>query len=307
MKHYNHYKEIMRKNTFFSIFRNVNIMQLQFIFCIIVLLTMNSFQKANAQNIDISKGFNSLDQAFVYEAIQESVLILRQDYVIVDDNGKRFGRDNKDYYGTVYFIGIAADNRIWCSNIINSPWLIDATADYSEEFKPEVSKLYILNKKTKQFDFIKRSVIEGSEKEILQKMNLYYFKYDTKGIEVLYNYMAKDGWVVLAYTDVNAKDADIQNNMKWAIFKRTLSYKAGENSAIIENFPAISNVIGGAFVVPFFHNGNVTFKLSGLIDKKVMNWYVTSLPQTEQPKCKGWLECWKEKRAKNKECRKKCK
>ncbi len=273
------------------------------LFCFIAQLF---YEQAFSQTVDLNKGFNSLDQAFVYDALKNNVFLIRQEYILQDKQGKIYGRGENNYYGVQHYFGVVSDKVLWCSELVNKPWETDKSAVITPEFTPVLDKIYIRGDESGSFEKIQRTNLKDADQKKLAEHKLYCLYFDKKGVQLKPGHKSANGWAMMAYTEKPVENE--KANIKWAIFKRKLNFQGTDNFALIENFPDnIENILGGAFFEPVFSDGEINFMLTGIIQKQVLNWYVYIIPDLdEKPKCKGWFKCWKEKMKKKKQCRKNC-
>lgn len=250
-------------------------------FAVTLLVTPCTFSQIN-----LAKGFFSNDQQFIKEATDSVLFIVQSDYVLRDSALKHettYGRNNKSYFGRVYGLAVLANNRLWIDSRIITPWVIDA--EYKAISKPDslvpvLSIISIRNVREKKFNVCEKALIYS---EINTNGN-----YSNRGLAVINSGLSQKGlgivsestdsagWFVIVYTQHPIVKND-SSEISVAIYREKVVLDKGSMQSIIKT-PALQNIIGGVYLSTYASIGNVAFKLSGILIKKPLSWFLTSLP-----------------------------
>ncbi len=86
-----------------------------------------------AQFIRLSDNCNPL-----MRSLNDVVYVVKQDYQLIDKDGKVYGKDGKDYFGFAYGAGVLVDGELAFSNHVYKPYTNDSTIKaFGDEFKPK--------------------------------------------------------------------------------------------------------------------------------------------------------------------------
>jgi hypothetical protein len=97
-----------------------------------------------------SKESTCTDNAVV--ALEPVLYLMRQDYKLVDENGKTFIKKNLPYYGREYGIGIVIGNAICTDKFLAQPWENgDPIPAKYKDFEKKYSGVQIYDKESKSF------------------------------------------------------------------------------------------------------------------------------------------------------------
>lgn len=73
----------------------------------------------------------------VINSIKNSLYIVKQDYILESRNGEKKTQSGKTYFGRNYHIAMAANNKLWTTTSLLSPWVEDPSYNVSnQEYKP---------------------------------------------------------------------------------------------------------------------------------------------------------------------------
>ena len=84
--------------------------------------------------------FSFVDQENIeYTALKPLFYLVRQEYIIISENGEKLTRGGNDYFGKAYAIGVITENLNICfPKSIRYPWKEDISFnEYKDGFKPE--------------------------------------------------------------------------------------------------------------------------------------------------------------------------
>lgn len=200
----------------------------------------------------------SIDEqsALLNSALSQELSIIRQQYRLARD-GKKYGKNNKPYYGESYSLAIKISNGMILSSSVVEPWEEDA--DYkrlntSNQYKPEL------------FWSFQRSLDNTTYKEIDMEFGTdYIHPIDSKkslyvheerkgdfGLSVDYSPGEKTGYMVWISTNTNLLDSAMSVTIK----QSTMKIIASEDSTNIAlNINDADKLLGGLFVVPKYERG----------------------------------------------------
>lgn len=211
--------------------------------------------------IDINKAFEALKNARTGTSIVETSLlpelsIIRQQYRLARD-GKKYGKNNKPYYGESYSLAIKISNGMILSSSVVEPWKEDA--DYkrlntSNQYKPEL------------FWSFQRSLDNTTYREIDMEFGTdYIHPIDSKkslyvheerkgdfGLSVDYSPGEKTGYMVWISTNTNLLDSAMSVTIKQSAMKIIASE---DSTNIALNVSDADKLLGGLFVVPKYERG----------------------------------------------------
>jgi hypothetical protein len=215
--------------------------------------------------------FGSDDNKLLKAVVSDAIYILRQDYYLIDSTvkrGKKYGLNNKEYFGRCYFVAIAVNNQFYVDSAIMTPWDLDSNYtkySSSKKYKPELSELAFRNIKEKKFSLIDKSILKDSPSRSYPLLIMP--SHDSLNSIELLNFsdslLDSTAWFYVADLNYNIeKDEDsfIFETMKGR-------YSSQNDSFICNKFYYGNNTIGGFIfsTVPQF--GFVKYCLSGIVKK----------------------------------------
>jgi hypothetical protein len=235
------------------------------------------------------------DQSLIKAALAGSIFVIRQDYILKSTNTgnkKEYGKGSNPYFGRIYGFGVLTTKKLWTDIKFKTPWTYDKNYiefDKSDTMKPELSILSIKAPDDMVFSEKKYSIKDSSNIKDTTKQKFIFgtktiFAYDInmdttqKTIRSERNLKDSTGLLVIAYTSSDFyKNDSLPVNI--GIYKTTLHFNDTTNEAIISKMPVTENIIGGAFFKTVVSPGNIDIVFSGIIIKKVLNWYVVRSPR----------------------------
>lgn len=248
--------------------------------CIIILL---------APYFGFSQIFSGLltdDQNMIRKATDSVLYIIRQDYVLRDTTNKipsEYGRGGKEYFGRIYALAIISDNKLWCDAKIRAPWLEDVNFkpyQHIDSVRPYLSKTAIrqINQRKFQESDIQLFGLQSKYDSLINKIGICYYsqKKLLKGIKYLNETKDSTGWIILAYTSEDFSHND-SCNINLSIFKAQPHFKPNEADAVVKAPSITQNIIGGIYMNIAFSIGEIEVFFSGILNKRSLNWYVSTL------------------------------
>jgi hypothetical protein len=230
---------------------------------------------------DISKSLFSDDQRFVRQAIDSALVIVRQDYVLKSTTGldsTEWGRSGNSWFGRGYTLGIKAGDFVWANSRINTPWTGDQNLkkyEKADTLKPLLSSTSIRPIYSREYLYAKRS----DEDSLLAAFSLHK---PIAGLALGNMHGEQQGWVVLAYT-VKPISVNDTSTIELSIFKTIVTFNDSIADALLNKVPEKENIVGGVFVTTNITTGNIQLLVSGILIKKLLNWYIRPIVPTMKP------------------------
>jgi len=262
------------------------------------------------------KGITTDNQNLLYKSAEKGLFIIRQDYILITKDDKKFGKENKDYYGRAYTLAVMSDKKLWCNADIRTPWLKDPgyeTEKNNETYKPVLSKTYIRPVTEKEYKKMDVTICPQHVQDSLfkdQAITFYTVHDCPEYINIEKEKNITDGWLVLAYTYNHIAQNDTADII-WSVYQPHPVYEKNETAGKIKEPPFNKNIIGGIYFKCGFSVGSMKISTTGIFNKKLINYYIagvpaaqdTFIPTAEKKSC--WKR-WTEKRRKMKACKKRC-
>ena len=236
---------------------------------IITLLLFAAFN-SNAQFLNFVPKTNN--QQLIDEALSGAFVKLTQSYELNDTiTQEHFGRNGKDYFSQIPFIGIITEGGYLFPNVILSPWELDADfIEYKEKYKPQInqSDLIILNGKG---NIRKESIDQSHLKETQKNFCLLNDTIETnKGIKLDSIPGEKNGWFVWLTSDQNINEVD---SVKLFSIKKDIEVPINGEALFLSDPDINENIIGGFYLTPTQTEiGQITFILTGVILRNEDGW-----------------------------------
>lgn len=203
------------------------------------------------------------DQELIRKALDSSLYIIRQEYILVSNSGIEYSQVNKDYYGMGYAAGFLDENgAIYTDQRILSPWKSDpAYRRYEnvDSLTPKISVTYIRPLYGKNFTEFRYDSIQ----QLSNNLCAYHSNKPSEGLSLYTAARPAEAWAVLAYCDKPAAEVRDSTPVKVAIFKSGLQYDS-LGYALLTKAPKMTYILGGGLVNTHFSaKGIIQFKLAG--------------------------------------------
>ena len=265
---------------------------------IIFLSPVLVFSQSNYGNITTQ--FSKEDQSLIKNALEGSIYILRQEYVLKSTNAsntKEYGKGSNAYFGKIYGFGVLSNKRLWTDSKIKTPWLYDKNfteSEKSDTLKPVISKLSIKNPGGKVFimkSFTYKDSVKSkdtSKHKITFNKNIFFYELKDTIKTVRTEKSCRDtlGWLVIATSKEDlSKNDSVPFNI--GVYRVNLHFNDSTNEALISKMPVTDNIIGGAFFTTSVTPGRIDLMFAGIVTKKLLNWYVEALPENMSAINKG--------------------
>lgn len=254
---------------------------MKFLKPIITILIISLFSSTSLfAQLDISKGLLiSDDQRFIRQALDSSLVIVRQDYVLKSTTGldsTEWGRSGNPWFGRGYSLGIIAGDYIWANIRSKTPWANDPNLkkyEKADTLKPSLSNAGFRH-------FYSQNYSDAVNTNTDSLLAVYKPLQQVLGLKFGNNHGEQQGWIVLAYSSkpLNINDT---SKIELSIFKTTAIFNDSTREALLNKVPEKDNIIGGIFVTTRITTGNIQVLISGILLKKPLNWYIQAI---EPPK-----------------------
>lgn len=228
--------------------------------------------------------FNSPNQQLVEQAVRNGVVLLRQDYQLLDTvTNERYGWNHRDMFNSVYSVGIKVGDGYVVSDRFMRPWSYDGRyLDLTGvTYVPVVSKTMGRIITDTVMTEIKYGVSDVCPLEDSLAYRIDCEDSELEGFTVNSSAGAKDGWLVwVVAEDSTLSDSSdlslVTYRYSMTLDDDTLSYRLPE--------PVASDyIVGGFYVVPQNTSvGKLDFKLVGFAALRDSLWYLVVENITEE-------------------------
>lgn len=252
---------------------------------ILILMTIVALP-ATAQIFNFSLRTNN--QQLIDEALSRAFVRINQSYELCDTvKDEHFGRDGKDYFSIVPFIGIETERGLIFPSATLKPWSYDNDFnEYKSQYKPLVtgSKLDILNNK----DLVVRNVKEPFAGNNISKYlcALNDTTQNNQGLKVDSVPGLKKGWLIWLSLNSNLAESD---SVRFTSIKKDIEVPIDGGFLHIDKPEISETVYGGIYVTPIQSAiGQITFTLTGVMVLDDEGW-VIDFPFVKEPEEKKVL------------------
>ena len=222
---------------------------------------------------DILSLFTS-DQKLVKMALDSSICILCQNYVLADSAGNEYGRNKDPYFGRKYSIGVITDKGIFTSAEILMPWEGDKNFDKyrkTDTLKPKLSTLLYRRINDQRFSSINNPVTEkyGDSSTIA-----YALTDSIQNVSASFVQADSSGWFLV----LNSPDTILGDSSKITItaIKPKMVTEGPAGKSYIKNIPSKTGIVGGFYFSCRITIGKIAFGAAGIAKKDEKGWFVQS-------------------------------
>lgn len=213
------------------------------------------------------------NQQLIDEAMSDAFVRIDQFYEICDTTkNEHFGRNEKDYFNIVPYIGIQTERGIIFPSTTLKPWLNDNDfAEYKDVYKPIITKTKIsaLNGSANK----KRDILL-STKDIDVSEHLIALRDSTANLGLKIDTIPgkKQGWLIWLSSNANLLKVD---SLKITSIKKDIEIPNDGGYLCIEKPEISENVYGGIYVTPVRSSiGQLTFLLTGIMTLARNEWII---------------------------------
>ncbi|MBR4535176.1 MAG: hypothetical protein IKO62_00785 [Bacteroidales bacterium] len=241
---------------------------------LMLIIVVLGFVTSAVAQLDLT----SEGQKMVKNALEEAVVMVRQNYVLANTQQEEFGRSGREYFGRAYGVALFTDCGLAMPTVTAEPWRTDNAYDKyrgSKEYTPKISMTEIRYAGKSQYEKVSYEALEY----VYSKDSAVVY---TKGLQQVSSVHAEalaegeaSGWLVLLCSNGNL-EADETSTLTMDAHKFAFSFDKRNLLCPIEQTPSmkVKNIVGGAFFVPVYSMGQITFKYAGIMVKKGEDWYL---------------------------------
>lgn len=219
---------------------------------------------ATAQIFNFSLRTNN--QQLIDKALAGAFVRINQHYELCDTiKEEHFGRNGKDYFSIIPYIGVETEKGLIIPASVLTPWVNDIDFDkYKEKYKPIATKstICLLNSVEDLPEVAINSPLIGST-----VTNRLCVLSDTiqisKGLTVDSLPGKKDGWFIWISSNKNLADTD---SVRFTSIKKDIEVPVDGECLRIDTPEISETVYGGIYVTPIQSAlGQITFTLTGIM------------------------------------------
>lgn len=255
---------------------------------IIVILIINICFTAVTAVSQINTRFFTNEQKYINQATQDVLYIVRQDYILKDTtslNPNEYGIAGHNYFGRVYRLAILSENKLWCDNSVLTPWFRDVNyVEYKDDraIQPVLSKVYVRKITERNYTQLNQSDLQTTSFDsLLNKISIHYYSFpdSIKGIANKKEVKTDKSWVILASTQESISEND-SCDIKLTIYQMPTNFTENKLDVVVKEPTVTENLLGGIYLTEEVSIGEIDFFFAGILNKRALNWYVSSIPKT---------------------------
>lgn len=242
----------------------------------IFFLLLSSLAVQAQTELDLESLFSN-DKKLFRMAIDSSLCIVRQDYVMKSTSGNEYGRAGKGYFGRRYMLGVVADNKVWTLANMATPWVKDRVFEQykkNDTIQPHLANVALRSLVSTDYQNEENSQIEKYDSSGV----ISYRAENQTSVSSLPNTKDGGGWLVV----VSAREELATNEkspLNVAVYTPNPTFQSIEGETLIKRLPFKDNVIGGVYFVATARAGVVRYHAAGILKNKNNEWCIVRLPQ----------------------------
>lgn len=239
------------------------------------------FAQLNFNNLNL---FSSAGQKFVEQAVTDGILLLRQDYYLLDSTTNiKYGWNNQEMFSSVYSTAIHVGNRYFVSDYFVHPWQADSRYLQFQDtvLIPTISQTHQRKLTdtiwTKQsYDISSLTAIKDSCLYMLDSLQL-----PAPGFNLDTTSGNKEGWLVWVVTpDTLMND---KSPIEIITYKHSLTIEPQTYLYEIPKPTFTKQIIGAFYVIPHVPQvGLLEFQMGGILFVQNNQWFVHKIKLAEQ-------------------------
>lgn len=248
---------------------------------ILILMTIVALP-TTAQILNFSLRTNN--QQLIDKALAGAFVRINQSYELCDTvKDEHFGRNGKDYFSIISFIGIETEQGLIFPSTTLKPWTYDNDFnEYKGKYKPLVteSKINILNHRV---GYAVRNVeLPFTGTSLSKYLSIYNDSIQhNQGLKIDTIPGSKNGWVIWLSSNSTLSETD---SVRFTSIKKDIEVPTDGGSLHIEKLETNETVFGGIYVTPVQSSiGQLTFTLTGIMVLDEDSW-VLDFPFMKTPK-----------------------
>lgn len=247
---------------------------------ILILMTIVALP-TTAQILNFSLRTNN--QQLIDKALAGAFVRINQSYELCDTvKDEHFGRNGKDYFSIIPFIGIETEQGLIFPSTTLKPWTYDNDFnEYKGKYKPLVteSKINILNHRD---GYAVRNVeLPFTGTSLSKYLSIYNDSIQhNQGLKIDTIPGLKNGWLIWLSSNSTLLETD---SVRLTSIKKDIEVPTDGSSLHIEKLETNETVFGGIYVTPVQSSiGQLTFTLTGIMVLDEDSW-VLDFPFMKAP------------------------
>ncbi len=226
----------------------------------------------NAQFFNFS--LRSNNQQLIDEAMKGAFVKINQSYELCDTiTNEHFGRNGKDYFSIIPFVGIETERGLILPITSATPWMCDIDyEEYKGQYKPLVTSTQTskINKSGDKARIIKQPFVGTKISKNVLLIN--DSTQQNLGLKVDTISGNKEGWVIWLSSNDNLTEID---SVRFSSIKKDIDVPIDGESMRIDKPDISEAILGGIYVTPIQSSiGQITFILTGVIYLDNDDWVV---------------------------------
>lgn len=260
-------------------------------FLLFMVLMGPSLQLAQGQTSPKPESLkpSTLEQ-LIYRALKPSLRLVRQEFIMVNDAGKKYGYNQKPYFSRVYQVGVLAAGKLWVGlQYAQQPWLTDGR--YIEN--KNIGNPLLTVRTWRPLDegsFDQVHTTWNVEGQRLGSLALPDANLNAKLIEQSTQSSPSEGWLVVVVYAEGRIDPDQEDkklvlryrclHMNKEELKFTTNNASGELPILSKLLPPNSTILGGGcYTVQVESPGTVKFQVAAVLaQQQSSGWRLFLLP-----------------------------
>lgn len=220
--------------------------------------------------------FNSSSQQLVEQAVKGGIVLLRQDYQLLDTlSNTRYGWNHQEVFNSIYSVGFKVEGGYVVNERFVRPWNFDQR--YRElrdtTYVPVISKTSCKS----MVDSVYIDVKYNPDYKRCIKDSLIYrvdsLVHERRGLKIDSSLGEKEGWLVW----VTSADSLLQENTQLSVvtYKHKITIEENKKEYALPKPATSKNIMAGILVVPNNTQvGVLDFQIVGYAYRKGNDWYV---------------------------------
>lgn len=212
---------------------------------------------------------------FLTKMGEESMVIIRQDYQLIDDEDNVKNAHDKDYWKRTYALGIlVGDDRYMITDESVKPWNKDGLSR-KDRFQPSVSSTAFRPLKAIEFDEIE---FESDELDEIQENRLFTFTgSEIPGVSVISPSRSRQVYLIIAESQIPISENNESAEFKVRIIPESFSFSNHKNIYDLKT-ELSKTTFGGFAVTPVrLRPGLIDFCVVGMLQKVGGVWKLISV------------------------------
>lgn len=220
--------------------------------------------------------FNSSSQQFVEQAVKDGIVLLRQDYQLLDTlSNTRYGWNHQEVFNSIYSVGFKVEGGYVVNERFVRPWNFDQR--YRElrdtTYVPVISR----TRSKSMADTVYTNVKYNPDHKRSIRDSLIYrvdsLTHERRGLRIDSSLGEKEGWLIW----VTSADSLLQENTQLSVvtYKHQITIEENKKEYALPKPATSKNIVTGILVVPNNTQiGVLDFQIIGYAYQRGDDWYV---------------------------------